>query len=269
LCLDQVFRPADIEIVVLTRIHMVALAQQTGNLTRRFGHRVARDGRAKNVIQPESAGDSLLDCGKGQEHEVVLVLTHGRKSFCLQDTCHLARQTLNSDGRPDWVIASEQVVNHGLTQHTDRSGGVNVGLGKKSAPAQPPTPNLDVLRRHAPVPGGPVLTAVNHLNVAIYIGRHAPDQRHLLADGQSVTEHQRPDAARTGPHAISVTAARFDPDKIIPQVLQLFFYPAGARVPDSNDADKRGYTDRDSEDGKGRCEASCGSGLRTLRETGP
>jgi hypothetical protein len=90
----------------------------------------------------------------------------------------------------------------------------------------------------------------------------------LLADGQSVTEHQRPDAARTGPHAISVTAARFDPDKIIPQVLQLFFYPAGARVPDSNDADKRGYTDRDSEDGKGAAKPVAGQGYERFAKQG-
>ena len=104
--------------------------------------------------------------------------------------------------------------------------------------------------------------------MAIYVGRHAPDQRHLLADGLGVAEHQGPGAARSRPHAIAGTATRFDPDKVVPQVLQLFFYPAGTRVPDGNDTDKRGHTDRNSENGKGAAKPVAGQGDERFAKQG-
>ncbi len=79
--------------------------------------------------------------------------------------------------------------------------------------------------------------------MAIHVGRHALDQRHLLDDSMGVIEHQRPSAARTRPHAVPGTATGLDPNKVIAQALQLVFDLAAARIADGNHADKRSNAD--------------------------
>jgi hypothetical protein len=112
-----------------------------------------------------------------------------------QHTQHtLARETLKTDCLSRRVIDSEEVLNHGLTQHASWDG--------------------------------------DDLNMAIHVGRHALDQRHLLDDRIGVIEHQRPSTARPRPQAVSGTAAGLDPDKVVTQTLQLVFYFAAAGVAD-------------------------------------
>ena len=117
---NQLFRAADIEIVIISGGEVVALAQQVGDLVLRFGYGRLGDGGAINVIEPEGAGDFLLHGGVGHEHEIILVLTGGGNSFALQGSDHFAGQGIHADGLAQRIFAAEEAVDHGLPDHANQ-----------------------------------------------------------------------------------------------------------------------------------------------------
>ena len=91
---DQLFRCANIEIIRLARVEMVAFAQKTNDLPGSLGHGFARCSGAKDIIEPKRPSDSFLHGGVGEHDEIVLVLAAGRHSLGSEDSNHPARQVL-------------------------------------------------------------------------------------------------------------------------------------------------------------------------------
>src|SRR5262249_55612499 len=146
LCTDQFFRGANVKVIRLTLMQMMALTQQPDDVLRRLRHGFARSSGAEDIVQPESAGDSLLYHGVRHYHKIVLVLTACGHAFWSQGTDYSAGHTAQADGFAYWVLVRKKIVYHRLSEHADRSGAVNVLLRKEATLPHLPSPDLKKLR---------------------------------------------------------------------------------------------------------------------------
>src|SRR6266481_939102 len=94
----------------------------------------------------------------------------------------------------------------------------------------------------------PILIAIHHLDGIIHIRRNAFDERDLVLNGDSIRHHQSLRIVRAGADAVYRAASCLNPDKIIPEIVQLLLDAGLPRFPDSNDAYDCHNTYRDSQD---------------------
>ena len=63
----------------------------------------------------------------GMKQRVVLVLAGRGLSLRAEHADDPARLPLHADGFADWLLLSEQLIDHGLAEHADRRGPLDVG----------------------------------------------------------------------------------------------------------------------------------------------
>jgi hypothetical protein len=85
--------------------------------------------------------------------------------------------------------------------------------------------------------------SVNIWGSAFYSG-------HLVEDGPAIAERQGLAAPASDADAIPRPAPRFEPDKVIADVMKLVFHPFGSRFADTDDADKRTDARNDAKHGQ-------------------
>jgi hypothetical protein len=89
----------------------------------------------------------------------------------------------------------------------------------------------------------PILVAIDNLDPIIHIRRNAFDQRNLIFEGHGIGHRQRFGVMCPCPDAIDRPPASLNPDKIIPQIVQLQLDPRLSRFADGDDADDRRDSD--------------------------
>src|SRR5262249_5927907 len=148
--LDDVFRVADVEVVLLAGAQAVAGAQERRRLLARELHGILGDGRAEDVVQPGGAPDLLLRRGGEPDDGVVLVLPGDGAAFRLERGDHLARKVLDPNHLPDRVLRAEELVADGPPEGADPRRPLYVRLGEDRAPLHDPAADFEILRRDAP-----------------------------------------------------------------------------------------------------------------------
>jgi hypothetical protein len=196
------------------------------------------------------AADLLHGRGVRHENGVVLVLTRNGQPFGQHRTHNLAGHVFDAHDLPDGIFDAEKLIAHGSTDHADVGGSLNVVLRKGRALVDVPALDVEVFGRNAAVSGVPVLIAIDDLDSAVDVGRDALNQGHLILDGNSVAHNQGLRAVGAGAPAIDGAAARFDPNEIVAEIVELLFDASLAGFADGHDANHRSDANGDAEDGQ-------------------
>jgi hypothetical protein len=94
----------------------------------------------------------------------------------------------------------------------------------------------------------PVLIAVHDLYRIVHVRRNALDERDLVLDGEGVRHHQRLRVVRARADPVYGAASCFNPDKIIPEIVQLLLDTGLSRFADGHNANDCRDAYRDPQD---------------------
>src|SRR6266704_2442564 len=117
--LNDVFRVADVEVIVFFRAQMVAVAQERRGFLPRNLHRILGNRRTQNVIEPGDPLDFFHGRRIRQDDRVVLVLTGKGQALGHQRSHHFAGQILHANHFADRILNAEQLVTNGAANDAD------------------------------------------------------------------------------------------------------------------------------------------------------
>src|SRR6185437_1288057 len=126
---------------------------------------------------------------------------------------------------------------------------------KSGAQENFPSSDLEIVGAHAAIMCSPILVLVNHLDVAIHVGRTALDAGNLLHHGFFVAEGEGLDAAAADANSAARATAGFHPDHVVADVIELLLHLAGTRVAHGHNTDERRHAHDDAEHGQGAAHA--------------
>src|SRR6266849_1834159 len=166
----------------------------------------------------------------------------------MKDGHHLTGKTIYAYHFPNGLLDSKELIPNGAADRTAVRRSIHVLLRKDGTLIHVPALDLEVFWRNAAVGRVPILIAVNHLNRIVHVRRNALDERNLILDGNCIAHDQRFRIVRARAHAVDRTASGFNPDEIIPEIVELLLYTRLPRFADCDDADHRGNPDGDPQD---------------------
>jgi hypothetical protein len=167
---------------------------------------------------------------------------------CPERRDDLAGNAGHANHLSDRVLDTEELRAHGTSDHTHVRGALDVVLRESGPLVDDPSFDVEVFRRHPPVGRMPVLISVDDLDRIVHVGGNALDQRDLILDGHRVGDRQGCRVSRAGAHSADGPTARFDPDEIVAEIVELLLDAHLAGLADGDDADHCRDPDRDPED---------------------
>ncbi len=227
---------------------MVAVAQHRRGFLTGDLYGILRNRRAQDVVKPGNSFDLFLRRGVGNDDRIVLVLSRQRQSFRMKCSHDLAGKAADANDFPNRVLHSKQLIAHCAADHADICGAVDIVLREDGALIHIPSLDVEIFRRHSAIRGMPVLVPVHDLHRIVYVRRNALDERDLVLDGNGIRHHQCFCIVRARAHAVHGTASCFNPDKIIPEIVQLLLDAGLSRLADGHDANDGRNPYRDSQD---------------------
>ena len=126
--LNDVFRIPDIEIIFLFRTQVMAVAQQRCCFLAGDLHRVLRNRRTQNVVQPRDSLDFFLRGRVRKNDGVVLVLPGNGKPLGQKSADNFARQILYADHFSNRIFHAKKLIAHGAPDDANVRGAICVVL---------------------------------------------------------------------------------------------------------------------------------------------
>src|ERR1700719_2873828 len=154
---------------------MMAVAENGGGLLTSGFHRVRRNSRTQNVVQPHVALHLSLCGSVRQDDVVVLVLSGQRKTFWMQTADDLTWQALHTNYFSERVLRAEQLLAHSSSNNADVGGAIYVLCRENRTVIKVPAFDCEIFWGHPAVGGKPVLICVDRLNVIIHVRSNAFD----------------------------------------------------------------------------------------------
>src|SRR6516225_9889879 len=199
---------------------------------------VLRDGGTENVVKPGNTFEFSLRGGVREDHDIVLVLAGQGKPFRNQRRNDFAGEIVDTDDFPHGVFGAEELIANGAAHNADIGGTVDIVLREDRALIHEPPFDVKEFRRDAAIDGVPVLIGIDDLDGIVDVRRYALDEGDLVLNGDSICLDERLGIVRSRAHAVDGAAARFDPDEVVSQVVEVLFdagLPGFANGDNAND----------------------------------
>src|SRR5207302_356506 len=138
--LDDLVGPADVEVVLLARTDLMALAQERRDLVDRGIDGLGRGRGSDDVVEPRlvAAADLLLRGAPGKQDGVVLILPGERLPLGREEAHDHHELGIDATQLPNGAGLSEQLSPHRLSDDADGRGPADVFVGERSTPGEWP-----------------------------------------------------------------------------------------------------------------------------------
>jgi hypothetical protein len=201
------------------------------------------------------AEDFFLSGGDGNQYDVILILSGRRLALASQHAVDGEGNAADANDLADGVGASEQVIDHRLSEQGDLGSAIHVLVGEGLAGGDGEVADLEVIRRDALDGGGPVVVAEDDLRTAANGGRGGLHGGALGGNGAGVVFSQGDGHAAAQPDARTGDGSREHDEQVTADGLDLLLDAGGGAGADGHHGDNRGHADDDAEHGKRGAEA--------------
>ena len=190
-------------------------SEDFGNLVGGFLCHSFRYGRALYAAEISLCEQSLHYGGVRRKHEVVLVHAHGVVTFFLQHSHHSKRYAVESHHLADGVATvGEEVVNHGLSEHTHFCAGLYVSVGEHLSVGHVQLPYFHIVLVYAIYGRRRVLVAVDKLSAFVHHRTDGLDVCTLFLDRLVVSHFESLHRRCVLSHSASSVGSRSNHDHV-------------------------------------------------------
>ena len=246
---------ADREIVVLSGLHAMALAQERLHVFFRNAQALAvthlHIDRADRARIGQIAAEHALARGvEWNEHDVVLVLAPGRLAFLRHYSDDAERHIADAQFLPDRIEPAVKIACHSLADQRDLCAARDFLRLEHTAGLDIPFARLEPPEIDAEDAGRPVHAACDQLRAAAHVRRGHLHARHFLHDRGGVVVRERRGRAAAKPHAALRDVARHHDQEVGAEAADLGHYLLAGAAADGDHRDHRRDADDDAEHGQ-------------------
>src|ERR1700680_3436734 len=165
----------------------------------------------------------------------------------MESSNNLAGETVDSYYFANRRLDAKKLRPNRFSKDANVCSAVHVVLRKNRSFSHVPALDVEVFGRNTSVRGVPILIPIDDLDGVIHIRRNTLDKGNLALDGHSISHHQCLGIVSAGTHAIHRTASGLNPDKVVPEIVELSLNSGLPGIADGHNANNRGDPNGDTQ----------------------
>ena len=271
--LEDLLHVADVEIIVLGRLKVVPLPQQSLHLILKFGGtpilRLDQNLPHRSRIGLAAPNYLLLRGAHRHQNHIVLVLAGRRLPLRHQRPHHGEGNLLDANNLANRIFTVEKVVHHGLAEQRHPRRPLDVAIGERCALVDRQIPDRQVVGRGAQNLGAPVVVAKHGLGPTPDGGCRQCGGVAFEADSKSVVHRQRLGVSSSHVHSRCGDRPRQDDDEVAADRRNLLLYPGFRPRTHRDHGDHGRNADNDPQHGQRRAHPVDLEGAQGDPDAGP